>query len=419
MASQSDDVGSSSRANDPTTSSDDAGPSQAIVEGSSQEPANEEDLFKSALDNLIQVSESILDNSKLKKRDKIVKEFRRYRIVVKSREISDFFDSIKEVRGSIAVRWRYGMKLHDLILENDYQFSWEDEDSDDVSATFYVSKVYHLAQEYKDPSKTHLTDEKKAYPDLFLLYFTRMMQYIEADERLVETIRHLESTIKISEHTVNGMPASIADMMGRFAKGQGNNFFNKISTVGQKLMNSGVADEVKAGNLRGALKKVADPDIKNDINDTLAPLLDPLLQKTATLFEKRGVNVVPGSSNSDITVKNLLDKISTFADGSEHSAELEKLQEINPMEFVNTIMNDDKGIDSAFGKIADKLDSIIPRESAPPEPPEGYKLADDFDLYDKSFLKRSVDKFGEKAVDPRFVSVETGKKDYPIKFDKN
>lgn len=403
---------------------DDAGSSasQALVkvqEPSSQnvtKTEDEGDLFRSALDNLLQISESILDNSKLKKRDKIVKEFRRYRIVVKSREVKDYFDSIKEVRNLITIRWRYGLKLHDLILENDFQFSWEDEDADDVSATFYFSKIYHLAQEYRDKTKTHLTDEKKAYPDLLLLYFSRMMHYIEADERLQDTIRYLESTIKISEHTVNGMPASIADMMNRFAKGQGNNFFNKMSTVGQKLMNSGVADEVRAGNIKGALKKVADPDVKNEINDTLAPLLDPLLQRTATLFEKRGVTVVPGTDNSQINVKKLLDKISTIADG-DHSEEFEKLEKINPMEFVNTIMNNDGDIDDTFGKIADKLESIIPSESAPPQPPEGYKLADDFDLYDKAFLKRSFNKFGEKAVDPRFVSIETGKKDYPIQLE--
>lgn len=394
----------------------------ALVKETAESPEKEQsqDVFKEAMEKLLEIATSVVDNSKLKKRDIVPKSFRKYCIAYKTNDLDEFFESFKNVRKSIGMQWGYGTTLHDLLIKNDFKFTWESENEYASEPVVHISKIYQLAQEYKDPAKTHLSDEKKAYPDMLLLQFAKMMHYIEGDERLHETITHLENTIKISEQSINGIPPAIAQMAQRFARGQGNGFIDKLRKVGGKLVESGVMEKAMAGDMDGAMKSITAPDLKDEISGTLGPMLNPLLQKTAKMFKEKGVLPEVLENNEDVTIENVFNKITNAGSNNEN---LEKMKALNPAEIISDFMNGEGGFDTALENLGAKLSNIMPKKGdeagsagpAPPTAPEGYTLSDDYDLYDDRFLKRYVAKFGPEAGDPRFVSSETGKKDYPIK----
>lgn len=384
--------------------------------------APQQDAFDTALAQLLDISEKVVDGSKLKKRDKIVKSFRLYRIALKYNNKEEFVPSIAEVRKSITLRWSHGATLHSVLLNNDYQFEWENdgdaEGKDPENVMFYISRIYKIAQDYKDETKTHLTDEKKSYPDLMLLYFAKIMNYVEKDSRLEETISHLESIVTVADDTKQ----RFTQMFERFSKGQGNGFMEKINQTGKKLMNSGAMEKMMSGDIRSAIQSIATPEMKKDITENFAPIVDPFLPKVAGMFKKNGLTGDGFNIDENITLEKVFD--SAMAAAHAENGPLDKLES-------DEAKNMFSGIGDAFsgkadlGTVIDKMATTFVQHAkddagsagpAPPTPPEGYKLSEDYDLYDASFLKRYSEKLKEKATDPRFVSVESGQKDYPLKL---
>lgn len=191
----------------------------------------------------------------------------------------------------------------------------------------------------------------------------------------------------------------------------------KMSQVGQKLMATGAMEQAMAGDVAGAVKKLATTEMKNEISSTVGQYLDPILAKTATMFEKH--DKMPDQLKGGLTVEKIMDKAISAVNGGEGSEELSKLQGFNPQSImgdISQVMSGEKSLDTVIDDIGSKLNLAGSAGSSQPSVPEGYRLADDHDLYDRAYLSRRVAKYGDDTADPRFVNIETGKTDYPAKL---
>jgi len=283
----------------------------------SREPAK--DVAEVELSKLIEIAGKVTDASKLKPKDPIVKGIRFFRIVFSEKGIAEFSKQLSSIRTDLTLVWDLQTPFEDVLKSNNFHLVWEK----DSKSHFDISKIYELSLSVAE--KTTVVKDKKEYPELFILHFAKIMNFITSDERLQRVINTLEKKLKVNEVEESGSSADFSQL-GNFMnpamlnnlppqfRGMAKSLMNNkdaIMKLGSKFTTPQMMSKISSGDFKGVAKSITqDQDLRKEMAN-LGPMINPYLKQGASMFRKNGVELPDEAKaeNEDITIETMMDKL--------------------------------------------------------------------------------------------------------------